>query len=86
MGEKALLLAGLRSQPQQTTTAKSDDATVDAHLVVVLPGIECQPHRDLLAVVECLTGGLLGSDDQEPDLTESELAQVRLGGRGERLL
>ena len=79
------MLAGLGGQAEQAGAAECQHAAADADVEVVAPGIEGQADDDLLAVVDGLTGRLVGGDDQEPDLAESELVFGILGVQGENL-
>src|SRR6516165_11672565 len=74
MREESALLASLGGEAQQASAAQADDAAVNAHLEIVVAGIEGQPDGDLLAGVEGLDGRLVSGDDQEPNLTKPELA------------
>src|SRR6516164_4411134 len=57
-----------------------------ADLIVFLAGIKGEQNGDLLAFFQSLAGGLLGSDDKQPDLPESELVVGVLRAESEDLL
>ena len=68
VGEESALLTGLGSKAEEAGAAQGDDAAAGADLEIVLGGVEGQPDRDLLAIVESFTSGFVGGDDEQLDL------------------
>src|SRR5260370_33823979 len=82
VGEETALLAGLGGESENTTAAQSRDAAAAADLEVVLSGIEGEPHRDLLAIIECFTGGVGGGGGGGAVIAGGGCGVARLGGLG----
>src|SRR5262249_10797151 len=74
IAEQPALIARLGSQAEDAGATQALDAMGQADLIILLGGIEGEPDRDLLALLQGLAGGFLGGDDQELDLSEAELA------------
>jgi hypothetical protein len=82
VGEEAALLTGLGGEAEHTAAAEAADAAAGANSEVVVSGIEREPDRDLLAILECFAGRFVGGDGEKLDLAESELAIAILGVEG----
>src|SRR5262249_34662226 len=82
IAEESALVARLGGEAEDAGAAQALDAMSQADLIVLLGGVEGEPDRDLLALLQGLAGRFFGGDDQERDLPEAELAIGVVGIEG----
>jgi uncharacterized protein YihD (DUF1040 family) len=78
VAQQTSLFASLLGDAQDARAAEALDSVSYAELKILPSGIKREPDRDLLALLQRLTSGLAGGDDQKADLTEAELLVVEL--------
>lgn len=71
--EKPALFTSLGTHPEDPCPTQAGHPLPGTNLQIVVPGVEGEHHRDLLALFERLSWGLFGSDHQQLDLADIEL-------------